>query len=134
MADSVADCPTWLSKDYRVRSFFEESDTLADYLTERFSHDEIVAFYESVESTTLLDLQPYLNELHINAISDISSLNNCVSSINAIAFIQANRKAMVLFSTIEEEDVYTANLLLEKSRRGWRVTDTLYQEAHPRMR
>ena len=125
MADSVADCKTWLSKDYRPRKFFDASDTLADFLTEKFSHDDIVAFYESVESTSQLDLAPYLSELRLDGISEIDSLRGCVSSINAIAFLNNKQKAMVLFSTITKADVYTNNLLLEKPLRGWRITDTL---------
>jgi hypothetical protein len=134
MSDSVSDCATWLSKDYRIRKFFEPSDTLGDFVSEYFTHDEILEFYESVETTTLLDLKPYLSKLNISSISTIDSLNGCASSINAIAFLDNHTKAMVLFTHIETEDVFTSNFMLSKTSGMWQIADTLRQESHPRKR
>lgn len=126
VADSVAECNTWLSQDYRVRRFFESSDTLADYLSNTFTHDEIIAFFDDAEKTTRLDLSGYLDEAEIPSISKIDSLQTCVASINAIAFLNPN-KAVVLYTNITKTAESSQTFLLQKQAAGWQITDTLRQ-------
>jgi hypothetical protein len=126
MADSVAECNTWLSKDYRVRAFFEPSDTLADYLSNTFTHDEILAFFEGIDKTTQLDLSGYLVEADISQISEIDSLKGCAASINSIAFLNPN-KAVLLYTNITKTAESSQTFLLQKQSAGWQITDTLRQ-------
>lgn len=133
MADSVADCQTWLSTDYRVRTFFEPSDTLADFLTQRFNHNEILAFFESIEKTTQLDLSAYLNQADINYVSEVDSLIDCGTAINAVAFLNPN-KAVVLYTNITKTAEFSQTFLLQKRAAGWQITDTLREEILPRTR
>ncbi len=124
VADSVAECSTWLSQDYRVRRFFEPSDTLADYLSNTFTHDEILAFFEGAEKTTQLDLSGYLDQAEIDNFSEIDSLKTCAASINSIAFLNPN-KAVVLYTNITKTAESSQTFLLQKLAAGWQITDTL---------
>ena len=87
MADSVAECKTWLSKDYRIRTFFEPSDTLADVVEDYFSHDEIMDVFDGMEDMTMMDFTAYLDDLNIAHVPELDSAQNCASAINTLAFL-----------------------------------------------
>ena len=132
VADSVAECDTWLSKDYRVRSFFDDSDSLTDYLIDRFDHDQFVSWFQSMDTTTQMDLRIYLDELAIVNVHQIDSIEGCASAINTIAFSHHGTEALVIYVDVLDNVVHTYSFLLEKPKGQWFVADTLRKEEHPR--
>lgn len=132
VSDSVAECNTWLSKDYRVRNFFDDSDSLADYLIDRFDHDQFVSWFQSMDTTTQMDLRIYLDELAIVNVHQIDSIEGCASAINTIAFSHHGTEALVIYVDVLDNVVHTYSFLLEKPGGQWFVADTLRREEHPR--
>jgi hypothetical protein len=127
VADSASKCNIWLSKDGQVRTFFTENDSLANYLTQYFDHDQILSWYQSVDTNTLLDLSSHLDQLDEPYITHIDSLKSgCVSAINALAFSHDGNEALVLFVQLSEGREETFTLLLEQPQEGgWYIADTL---------
>jgi hypothetical protein len=126
MVDSVSSCDAWLSQDNKVRRFFTENDSLANYLTNYFDHDQIVSWYQSIDTTTLLNLSAYLQQLDVSFVTHVDSLKRgCASAINAIAFSHQNKECLMLFveHTTNRTTQYT--LLLERPDEYWYIADTL---------
>ena len=132
MQDSVSGCGQWLSKDYRIRKFFDESDTIIDVLESKFTHDDIVDIYEGAETMTMMDFAPYLDSLNIPYVSHIDSVENCASAINAAAFLRQGQRALVLFVKVEDNIVRTNSFVLQKQNQFWSIIDTLRSNSHPR--
>ena len=132
MQDSVSGCGQWLSKDYRIRKFFDESDTIIDLLESKFTHDDIIDIYEGAESMTMMDFAPYLDSLKIPYVSHIDSVENCASALNAAAFLRQGQRALVLFVKVEDNIVRTNSFVLQKHNQHWGIIDTLRVNSHPR--
>ena len=133
MQDSVSGCGQWLSKDYRIRKFFNETDTVIDLFESKFTHDDILDIYEGAESMTRMDFAPYLDSLRIPYVTHIDSVQNCASAINTAAFLRNGQRALLIFVKIEDNIVRTNSFILNKdSQRGWAIKDTLRENVHPR--
>jgi hypothetical protein len=126
MADSVSSCDTWLSQDNKVRRFFTDNDSLANYLTNYFDHDQIVSWYQSIDTTTMLDLSAHLHQLDVSFVTHLDSLKNgCASTINAIAFSHQNKEALMLFVEHTTNHTTQYTFLLERPDESWYIADTL---------
>lgn len=124
--DSVAPCPVWLAQDYKRRSFFNE-DSAAEALTDKFTHDQILSWYQSLDSTDLIDASFYLEEQNIPLVIHQDSIRECASAINEVAFSHENTEAMVLFAVFKKPINSKYTLLLERASTGesWYVADTI---------
>ncbi len=126
LADSVVTCESWLQKDYRVRKFFTDSDSVASFLSNNFSHNQIVDWYKSLDTTGTPDLGHYLIDLDLPIISHQDSITGCANAINALAFSHDGNEALVLFVQFIEGREETFTLLLEQPPEGgWYIADTL---------
>lgn len=126
LADSVATCDTWLEKDYRIRKFFANSDSVADLLTENFTHDQIVDWFRSLDTTGVPELSPFLRDLHLQGLASKDSIQTCANAINALAFSHDGNEALLLFVEIDSVTETAYTLLLEQPQEGgWYIADTL---------
>ena len=132
MQDSISGCGKWLSKDYRIRKFFDESDSVIDVFESKFTHDDIIDIYESVETMTTMDFAPYLDSLNIPYVTHIDSVQNCASAINTVAFLRNGQRALVIYVKVEDNIVRTNSFILQKERMLWSIKDTLRENVHPR--
>jgi hypothetical protein len=132
-ADSLADCPTWLAKDDRLRTFFAEDDSAAELLTEHFTHDQIVSWFQSMDTTSMLNLAAYLEEEHLPFVSTKDSIQNCATTINTVVFSHQQMEAILLLVEIQPAKTQSFTLLLERPSVGeqWYVADTLSQTSTP---
>lgn len=131
--DSVATCHVWLAQDSQRRQFFPE-DSAAEILIDRFTHDQIVTWFQSLDTTDLVVIRPYLNELKLSTVANNDSITQCASAINSVAFSHEGTEAVLLFVHITkaEENLYT--LLLERASMAeqWYVADTLSHQINQR--
>ena len=128
LADSAVTCTEWLEKDYQIRKFFTNSDSVADFLSNNFSHDQIVAWFKSLDTTGIPDLKHYLIDLDLAAIQHVDSIAGCANAINALAFSHDGKEALILFVQFSQEKEETFTLLLEQPQEGgWYIADTLNQ-------
>ncbi len=126
LADSAVSCDTWLIKDYRVRKFFTNSDSVANFLSNNFSHDQIVDWFKSLDTTGIPNLGHYLMDLHLQSTPHQDSIGVCANAINALAFSHDGNEALVLFVQFVEGREETFTLLLEQpAEGGWYIADTL---------
>lgn len=132
MQDFVSGCGQWLSKDYRIPRFQDDSVTTIDGFERKFTHDDILDIYEGVESMTLMDFAPYLDSLSIPYVTHIDSVENCASALTAAAFLSNGKRALVLFVKVEDNIVRTNSFLLQKQRQHWAIIDILRENVHPR--
>ena len=123
MADSVATCSTWLNQESSVRSFFKDSDTLADFIESKFSHDEIIDFYDELNERRLLNLAPYLSGLKISAIDSITLEMDCIASINNIILLDNNQRALVLFTELRRNAEISQTFLLTRKGQNWHLAE-----------
>ena len=129
MADSAANCAVWLNQDNKVRRFFTDNDSLANYLTNFFDHDQILSWYQSVDSTSRIDLSAYLYQLDVPYITHPDSLNaTCAAAINALAFSHQNKECLLLFVEHAPSHTTSYTFLLERPFENWYIADTLNQE------
>ena len=132
--DSVSTCENWLSKDYRIRKFFDESDSATEVFDSIFSHNDIVDIFESAESITMMDFTPYLDSLKIPHVSHIDSIVNCATAINTAAFMRNGQRALILLVTFEDSIVHTRTFVANKLQNHWHITDTLRENVHARIK
>jgi hypothetical protein len=132
-ADSLANCPTWLAKDDRLRTFFAEDDSAAELLTEHFTHDQIVSWFQGMDTTSMLNLAAYLEEEHLPFVSTKDSIQNCATTINTVVFSHQQMEAILLLVEIQPAKTQSFTLLLERPSVGeqWYVADTLSQTSTP---
>lgn len=123
MADSVSECSTWLNMESTARSFFKEADTLADFIEEKFSHDEIIAFYDGINATSVIDLGPYLNELNIHSVDSPLPETDCIASMNNIILLDNNKRAILIFTTLKGKTEKSSTMLLARKNGGWCVSE-----------
>jgi len=123
MADSVATCSTWLNQESSVRSFFKDSDTLADFIESKFSHDEIIDFYDELNERRFLNLAPYLSDLKISAIDSITLEMDCIASINNIILLDNNKRALVLFTELRRNAEISRTFLLTRKGQNWHLAE-----------
>lgn len=131
LADSATTCEAWLEKDYKIRMFFSNSDSVANILSRNFSHDQIVDWFKSLDTTGIPNLNHYLVDLGLPAIQHADSLTGCANAINALAFSHNGHEALVLFVRFSKAKEETYTLLLEQPQEGgWYIADTLDQSGH----
>jgi hypothetical protein len=127
--DSLAACTIWLAEDKQRRNFFRE-DSAADILTEHFTHDQIIEWFQSLDTTDKVAIRPYLAELKLPTVAHQDSIASCASTINAIAFSHAGTEAILLYVLLKPTLEETYTLLLERASHAesWYVADTLSHE------